>query len=274
MRNVSEREEEQCLKELDVYGYSVFKNLMSPEKVSELLGIIEEQHEPEKHGNYDGRPVRELSDMFLYNLQYRDKRFLDILDHESLRKILKIKLNDPYYKHLPPDKENYILGFYNARSSGDELPLHTDTFIVTPGPTTWTMQVFFALNDSTIENGCSIVVPGSHRTGKFVDRDMDNVKSIEMKAGDVGLWDSRLWHGTHPNVNKKPRWFLFATVTCWWVKQRTNMVRGMPEEMYNQLSERQKQFIGFCSIPPRDEHERLNFKCGYDVLKPTVKEYL
>lgn len=274
MRNPTERDAQQCLKELDVYGFSVVKNMLTPDKVNEMLELTQSHHQPENHGNYSGRPDRELSDMFVYNLQYRDKRFLDLLDHDFVRRILKEKLNDPYYKHLPADLPNYILGFYNARSSGNELPLHTDTFIVAPGPTTWTMQVFFALNDATIENGCAKAVPGSHRTGNFVDRDMDDVKSIELKAGDMGIWDSRLWHGTHPNVNGKPRWCLFATVTCWWVKQRTNMVRGMPQDIYEQLSERQKQFVGFCSIPPVNEQDRLNFKCGYDVLKPTVDEYL
>jgi hypothetical protein len=30
--------------------------------------------------------------------------------------------------------------------------------------------------------------------------------------------------------------------------------------------------MGFCSIPPADERERINTKTGYDALKPTARQ--
>ena len=40
-----------------------------------------------------------------------------------------------------------------------------------------------------------------------------------------------------------------------------------------EMTDEQKQLIGYCSIPPSSEFERINFKCGYDCLKPTVADY-
>lgn len=273
MKKIEASRVEQFLKELNVYGYTVIEQFLEPKAVQELLKTVNNLFDPAKHATFSGRPERELGDKFVYGLQKRDLKFIELLGHPVLEEILMNKLNDPYYRHLPATVPNYILSFYNARSSGPKLDLHTDTFVPSPGDKTWTMQVVFALEDSTIDNGCSIVVPGSHVSGKFVDRNLAKVEHIEAKAGDVVIWDSRIWHGSTENCSKKSRWALVATLTCWWVKQRCDIPRGLPQSIYEKLNDKQKALLGFCSIPPLDEAERLNFKSGYEVLKPSVKDY-
>lgn len=273
MRKMDRKATDQHLKELRVDGYTLVGQFAEPDTVERLLELLAQHFDAEKYRNYQGRPERELEDQLVYNLQNKDKRFIDILDDPFLRAVLMENLNDPYYKHLPPEEPNYVLSFYNARSSGSELPLHTDTFMPSPGEKTWTMQAAFVLQDCRLGNGCTLLVPGSHTSGKFVDRELKNVKAVEAKSGDLILWDSRIWHGASANISGKSRWMLIATFSCWWVKQRTDMPRSLPQEIYGQLSDRQKSLLGFCSIPPRDENERLNFKGGYEQLRPTVAEY-
>ena len=36
---------------------------------------------------------------------------------------------------------------------------------------------------------------------------------------------------------------------------------------FNKLNNKQKQILGYCSIPPKSENDRINIKCGYEVLK-------
>ena len=183
------------------------------------------------------------------------------------------KLNDPYYRFLPPDTPNYILNYYNARSSGLALDLHIDSQVPNPGEFTWAMQVVFMLDDMNEENGCTVVVPGSHLSGRYTDREFMNVKHLNAKAGDLVIWDSRLWHGTTENKTGAARWALIATMTQWWVKQSMDITRSLPEDIYQKLSNEQKALLGFCSIPPVDDKIRINTKCGYDFLKPSVKDY-
>ena len=66
---------------------------------------------------------------------------------------------------------------------------------------------------------------------------------------------------------------LIATFSRWWVKQAMNMTRSLPEEIYQSLTDRQKQMLGFCAIPPADEFTRINTKCGYEALLPSVADY-
>lgn len=264
---------EQALKDLDTYGYTVLPGLIGATDVAALKSRVDALWEEVCRERYSGRPERDSEDKLVYNLQNKDKRFLDLLGHPTIRAVAMAKLNDPYYRFLPADVPNYILGYFNARTSGQPLDLHIDSYIPSPGDFTWVMQVVVLLDDMDESNGCTTVVPGSHRSGRFTDRALERRVPLRAKAGDVVMWDSRLWHGTLGNRTGASRWALIATLSQWWVKPSMDMARGLPDEMYQQLSDEQKALLGFCSLPPRNEHERINTKTGYDALKPSVNDY-
>lgn len=273
MRAVDEGEYAQHLKNMDVYGYTIVPQLMNAGLVATLKQRVHAVWDDVSASQYSGRPERDKKDKLVYNLQSRDKMFIDILGDAFVERICMAKLNDAYYRLIPAGTPNYILNYYNARSSGEKLDLHIDSHIPNPGNHASAMQVVYLLDDMTESNGCTVVVPGSHRSGEYTDRALANVVSVRAGAGDLVIWDSRLWHGTHENKAGTSRWALVATLTRWWMKQAMDIPRSMPQEMYARLSDRQKALMGFCAIPPADENERINTKCGYDFLKPSVRDY-
>lgn len=273
MRDVSEKEYVQHIKNIQTYGYTWVKDFIEPDTLQKLDELVHYHHNLVKDAEYAGRPERDKRDLRIYNLQNKDKLFIQILTTPFLRKVLIQLLNDSYYRFLPEDKPNYILQNFNARSSGNALELHIDSRIPGYRGKPWSMQVGFVLNQMTEENGCSIVVPGSHLSGRYTDRELDDVKSLYAGPGDLVMWDSRLWHGTKDNTDGSERWALFASFCMWWMKQDVNMAKSMPQEIYSQLTDEQKQLIGYCSLPPESEFDRINIKCGYDFLKPSVADY-
>lgn len=276
VRNISESEKAQALKEINVYGYTSISNYLPPQTISKLLELTESHYlkiNSEKKMDYTGTPERDKTDKILYNLQSKDKFFVDLLTTDFVRWVAMQKLNDVYYRFLPEDVPNYILMYYNARSSGSQLDLHIDSHIPFKGDYTTNMQFAFVLEDSTEENGCTVVVPGSHQSGKYTDRDLKKTNKLSAKSGDLVCWDSRLWHGTLPNNSGQSRWALIATLGMWWIKPSMDITRSLPNEIYQSLSDEQKALMGFCSIPPKNEFERNNTKCGYDFLKKSVDEY-
>lgn len=75
-----------------------------------------------------------------------------------------------------------------------------------------------ALQDTTIENGCMHAIPGSHLWGnhyrsldvpwafeKYTDLLLEYSQSIEMKAGELLLFDTALIHGSYPNKSNELR---------------------------------------------------------------------
>jgi hypothetical protein len=270
-RTIEKVEREQILKELLAYGYCIIEHFIESstvELLKERVQVLWEQS-----ACFKGVPERDKDDRIIYNLQNKDRLFIDLLSLDDLHAVLMPKLNDPFYRFLPPDVPNYYLQYYNARSSGQKLDLHIDSYIPFPGKRTILMQTAFLLDDHHERNGCTVAVPGSHLSGEFTDRELENVEPIIAKGGDLVLWDSRLWHGTLANETRESRWSLIATWGMWWIKPIMDITRGLSEEIYARLDERQKQLLGFCCMPPQDETQRINTKCGYDSLLPSVHDY-
>jgi hypothetical protein len=272
-RDVSDHEFDQHLRNLSAYGYTVAKSYMPQETVRMLLEKTWHYYDKTKDYKYAGRPERDLRDLRVYSLQNKDMLYIEILGAPFVRRVLMDKLNDPYYRWIPGDKPNYILQNFNARSSGNALDLHIDSRVPLIREKPISLQVIYALEDMDDTNGCSVVAPGTHNSGRYTDRELENVVPLHAKAGDLVIWDSRLWHGTQASNGNKSRWALIASFCMWWMKQDLNMIRTLPEEFYARMTDEQKQLIGYLSIPPDAETERINVKCGYDFLKPKVADY-
>ena len=106
---------------------------------------------------------------------------------------------------------------------------HQD-FSYTPHTNDDIVTALLMLDDISEENGCLMVVPGSHRgpqyslfdgatfTG-FVDPEQERVlKAREVaatgKAGDVCLMHTRLLHGSAPNLSDRPRGLFICVYTA------------------------------------------------------------
>jgi hypothetical protein len=253
-------------------GFAIIKSLLTEKEIKFLLKKVNLLHS-KKIIKFKGTPNRDKNDKIIYNLQNKDYRFIKILSKKIIIKILKYFLNDEYYSYLPKNVPNYNILYYNARSSGDKLDLHIDSHIPFKGKKTSMMQFVFLLEDSNEQNGCTIVVPKSHQSGLYSNRKTKKVLPLAGKAGDVIIWDSRLWHGTLENYSKKSRWALVCTFGMWWVKPMMNMTMSLPNSIYKKCNLLEKQLLGFCSIPPKDEKERINTKTGYGFLKKNINQY-
>jgi hypothetical protein len=276
MRIPERNEIDRAIQSLGVFGYAKMPCILNDKEVQAIKAKVTTLYDGvSKKIDYSGRPDRDARDKLVYNLQNKDKLFIELLDHAPIKEVLKHFLNDPYYRFIPADYPNYYLSYYNARSSGNSLDLHLDSHIPLVGERTFSMQCIFVIDQFNEENGCSVVIPGSHKSGNFSDRSLppDLYTKLTAMPGDVVLWDSRLWHGTLENISGADRWALIATLVSWWVKPAMNMTRSLPQGIYQELTNEQKALIGFCSIPPDDEFKRINTKTGYETLKPRVEDY-
>lgn len=254
-------------------GFVKINNFLSKTEINKATTLVEHHNKKSKIVKLKGLPKRDKNDKMVYNLQNKNLFFIKILSKKTVLDIGMYFLNDPYYRYLPKSKPNFNLLYYNARSSGNKLDLHIDSYVPFKGERTIMMQFVFLLEDSTVLNGCTTAVKGSHRSGEFSDRRSKKIIPITGKAGDLIIWDSRLWHGTLPNVNRQSRWALVATLGMWWIKPSMNICASMSNSIYKKCSNLEKQILGFCSIPPRNEYERINTKSNYSFLKKNVFDY-
>jgi hypothetical protein len=190
--------------------------------------------------------------------------------------VMKGLMNDKFYAAIPPHLPNYILRSMLLRSSLGAMPYHIDSFIPYTGDETTVVQSILFLNDSKIDNGCTLVVPRSHQTGEYAPQG-ENPAAIplEAEAGDIVIWDSRLWHATLENKARRPRWALVGTFCRWYIKQGFDYPRAIPETMFKELDDDEKIVYGYCSYTPVNEFDKTELKAGLDQIKAmsaSVKE--
>jgi len=265
------------IEQIKEVGYCKIPGVFTAEQVAHARELSQDLFEKHRETLTDKVPILNRNHPMVYNLENKDVYFLRMIYAPVVvHKILMYFLNDKWYRPIPQEEPNYILRSFLARSSNDALPLHIDSFMpYSNSDESFIMQTAVILEDQDDENGCTVVMPGSHLSGEYADRSQyDECIPIHSKAGDVVMWDSRLWHGTLANVSKeRTRWAVIATFSRWWIKQNFNTVENVPQEIYDQLNDSQKAVLGFTSLPYSDETRGIDLKQGYEALLPRVEDY-
>jgi hypothetical protein len=256
-------------------GYCYIPQVFSPEEVSKALERVRYWIDKTLSTQSDRMPFLNRDQPMVYNLQSKDIFFVRmLLDCGLIESILMHFLNDRWFTSIPSDAPNYILRSFLARSSNHQMPLHIDSFVPYTGPHVYIMQCSIVLEDQTEKNGCTVLVPGSHRSGEYCTQEaFQSARSIKASAGDLVFWDSRLWHGARRNESGGTRWAMIATFCRWWIKQAFDIPGNLPQELYDQLTNRQKAVLGFCSVPYDNEVFGIDMKRGYGLLPKNVEDY-
>ncbi len=249
-------------------GYCRIRGAYGESEVSAALDLVRTWQQRMEGRQAASVPYLNRGHPMLYNLQNKDILFLKLLfANETGQAVLRRCLNDEWYKQIPQDKANYILRSYLARSSTSALPMHIDSFVPFLGDYPVIMQYAIVLEPMNEETGGTVIVPGSHKAGRYVTQaDRAQAVPVEADPGDLLIWDSRIWHGTSENRTDHSRWVLIATFCRWWIKQAFQIPEALPDEIFEQLTDEQKSIMGFCSIPYRDETHGIDMKRGFDDL--------
>ena len=113
--------------------------------------------------------------------------------------------------------------FAKPAKVGSKTPWHQDGEYWPVRPLA-TCSVWIAVHESTEENGCLRVIPGSHKGRRLKPHDYNSAdglslalelkseeyeeasaESIILKAGQISLHDVYLVHGSEPNQSERPR---------------------------------------------------------------------
>jgi len=122
------------------------------------------------------------------------------------------------------------------------------------------VNVMFAIDAFTAENGGTLVVPGTqHRqpvpTGEYLEQ--ANVP-IECPAGSMFVFDSTLWHAAGRNVSGRDRLAINHQFTRSWIKPQIDHVRALGDEVVQALPARTQQLLGWYTrvVTSLDEYYR------------------
>ncbi len=195
--------------QLDKDGYTVVARFLDDQMVGALRNRIEELYEIE--GENAGSEFRkEPGARRLANLVDKGEIFQSMIAAPQILELVGHVLG-PRFK----------LSSFNARSanphSNEAQPLHCDAAAIPDAAGFWVCNTIWLLDDFTLDNGATRVVPGSQNWGKLPQealadpeqRHPDEVLLLA-PAGSVIVMNTHAWHGGTANKTSAPRRALHA----------------------------------------------------------------
>lgn len=200
MRSMTDGDRQQ----LDEQGFVLIEEAMGATLLAELRSRILEIFEQE--GDRAGQE---------FKTEEHARRLANLVDKGSVfeRAVILPGVIERVRHVLGPEIK---LSSLNARSADPETdvgqPLHVDMSAVPDEKGYWVCNTVWLLDDFTIDNGPTRMVPGSHRWGSrpqdvLADPMAPHPDEVFLlgKAGSIAVMNAHLWHGGTANRTSKPR---------------------------------------------------------------------
>lgn len=217
-------------------GYTIPGNI-GPEAIARLKELYAELHDfkaPEGGMFYS---------LYSNNIDYRKQV------HQGIWEIMK-PIYDQYFNDYKLVINSFIVKLQGSES---EFTLHQDSTGMDElehSP----LSVWIPLQDTNLDNGCLSFVPKSHAMfypyrGISFASPFSNIETevrkylvpVEMKAGDILLFDNRLVHYSPPNMTSEPRIIVmsgvFPSSAKMQVCYKDEMIDNAPIEIYEQTDD-------------------------------------
>lgn len=201
-------------------GYLVFERLIHGEKLDHYLALLRDAVERSKNLRGDAHWTFELDENgaerpehMLHKIQGVCVAVPGILDLAKEPAII-----DKVASLLGPDIDVFGTKFFPLLPGGGTSTFwHQDNFYFD----TWADDIVTCgiyLEDTTRENGCLKVIPGSHKDGpqthqrnpgtygSWVEVDESRAVDLEIPGGTVLLFSANLLHGANPNRSDRSRY--------------------------------------------------------------------
>ena len=242
-----ERKKSDLLNEFDIEGFVVVREALGEVLINDLTRELSDALDKE-NAYHTGNEDRNFFGYVLNNAVYGGS-FLDLIGDEHLFELVEEILG-----------ENAILYSCTSSSmppfSGNAASEpHVDCPILLPGYPL-RIGVMLPLVDFTDRNGGTTVFPRSQNFETLSESEYGNgAKPLDLKAGDMFIFNARLWHSG--GINQTGEW-RHALTFNWcrpWMKQYINMPKLLGSGAKQVLGETALRRLGYFSQPPESYEE-------------------
>jgi ectoine hydroxylase-related dioxygenase (phytanoyl-CoA dioxygenase family) len=193
---------------LDEDGYLILEDFMGADLLARLRVRVEELFQEE--GDSAGQE---------FKLEPGSRRLANLVDKgEVFREVIVLPRLLDYVRHvLGPSIKLSSLHARLVPHGGGGQPLHADMSAIADARGPWVCNTLWMLDDFTLDNGATRVVPGSHRWRRLpaevlADPLADHPDQVRVtgRAGSVVVINAHTWHAGTPNGSARPRTALHA----------------------------------------------------------------
>jgi fumagillin biosynthesis dioxygenase len=225
------------LQELREQGFTIMEGAMSPDQLTRARAAID------RLNNAPGAAPESARLRIHVNLTNRDEVFRELVQHRGLLDVIEPILG-----------EDCILSGVNHHTvyPGTKAGMiHRDRMIW--GPSLFWMDqpvginVGWAFDDFTLENGATLIQPGSHLDPHITG---DPQTPVIVPAGSFFLFDDRTFHRSGENCSSAPRRSAFVFYIRSWLKPQTDHKRSTSSEIITSASPTLLRLLGFQRQSP------------------------
>jgi hypothetical protein len=233
----------QVWRDLKHYGYGLVKNALKPDQLVRLQSRLKEQADAEVREGvsyHDGGPTK--PNQRVWNLFYKGREFLDLLEHPIIDEFIPEMIGD-----------HYVISSYSAniaRPGSIPMFMHCDQLPINPPvrDVSLGVNIMWFLTELTEENGGTRIMPQSQAKNLAPDDMFDYSGTIPATgpAGTALIFDSRLWHATGGYTKAGgERPVLLLYFVRYFVRPQENGQLCMDDAFYDTLTDRVKTYMGY-----------------------------
>ena len=251
---------------LDTEGVVVITNVLSPEKVQEMKSVVYDIFEKQQHGRntFEGLKTKRLYAMFNKSR---------VFDEASINPTVLKAIEHCF--GATQQKEPFLLSAPTGIAIGpgekaQEIHVDEGKYPLYGLKQELVMQVMWAMDDFTAENGATVMYPKSHSWPKEVKILGDhkppysnvfhkeqnpwiqehNCTQATMPAGSVLIFRGSLAHGGGANRSEKYRLGVAMEYVRGFLRPQENQCLAVPPEIVATLDPKQQSLLGYNIYPP------------------------
>lgn len=251
-----------CQAAYDRDGYIIFERVLSTEEIARQRAALRPHLEADIQGRND---FEGLKTNRVYAMLGKDPVFADLITHPLVLAFVD--------RDLGPNALLSACLAINLQPGETVQPWHIDDghIRIPPPRQSYGVSTFWALDDTTAENGATELLPGSHLWGSeefetlmhsdaFSDtelRDVDDdpaaredaIKAV-MPAGSLMIAKGNLVHRGGANRSDQARLIVTPQYCPPWARPLETMLLAVPPDKAAALPERVRELLGYSIHPP------------------------
>lgn len=259
------RNVEVAKQDMDDFGYALIADALSPEQVRALTArLLERAKEEAKAAGGELDVESDTSTARVMNVMNKGSVWQAILDpsdvvHQVLEHVFNPCFNEEIAVHGRDQK--YLLSSSGAKFKHrdtwyQQRDFHTDQkWAAGHQDYPLVCTTFYALSDFNVENGCTWVVPGSHKVPspplrQYYERAPEMLKKavpFVAPAGTCCIFEGRTWHAEGVNTSGEIRMHLNGYHCAPYIRQRELFSMNLRQDVIDELSDAQLKLLGFDS---------------------------
>lgn len=208
---------------------------------------------------YGESRLKEINEFYTVRalLTHGGEQFLQLALNKNLHAVLERLIQGKYILNqqngiINPPKETYNQGLWHR-----DLPYQH--FVSSKS---LAINALFCLDDFTVANGATFVLPASHTSEGFPSANYirENAVQIEACAGSFILLDCMVFHAGGFNKTTLPRRAINHVYNIPYFKQQINLPKSLNND---QLTNTEKDLLGFNSLEPSSIADYLLSRTRY-----------